>query len=291
MKRFLPFVLLAACGGDDVASTPDAAPPRTFGGDRPVELAVPDLEDGETYPLVLLLHGHGVSGLVQEAYLKLNLVDDRGVFFLAPDGTVSSVDGHSHWNAESGCCNHGDPTVDDVAYLGGLIDDVMAAWPIDPARVYVWGHSNGGFMSYRMACERADVVVGIAPLAGASTSTAGTDDCEPSRPVNVLHLHGTADTIIPYAGGNVGDGAFLSAEGSVDAWQALNGCDATRTAGDALDLEQDLDGAETAIEDADGCPAGGAVTLATMQGVTHFPDVVAGFGDAVLDWMFAHPRQ
>jgi polyhydroxybutyrate depolymerase len=286
MKRLSICVLLAACGGGD----PEDPPPTIFGGDRSVELQVPDVEPGETYPLVLLLHGHGISGLIQQAYLKLDLVDGRGVFLLAPDGSLSDVDGHSYWNAESGCCNHGDDSVDDVAYLGGLIDDVMAAWPIDPARVYVWGHSNGAFMSYRMACERADVVVGIAPLAGAATSLGGVDDCDPSQPVNVLHIHGTTDSTVPYDGANFGKGEFPGAIESVDQWQAHDGCDATRTDGDAIDLEMDVDGAETTVEDADGCPDGGAVSLWSMVGAGHIPDVVPGYGDLVLDWLLAHPR-
>lgn len=292
MKRLLPLLLLAACGGDDASTPPDAAPTVNFGGDRPVELQVPDdLADGETYPLIVLLHGHGINGLVQQAFLKItDLVDRRGVFLIAPDGTTSGVDGHSYWNAESGCCNHGDHSVDDVAYLSGLIEDISAAWPIDPARVFVWGHSNGGFMAYRMACDRADLVAGIAPLAGAATSLGGVDDCAPSQPVNVLHIHGTADPTIPYPGGNIGEGAFPGAVASVDEWQAHDGCDATRTAGDAFDLERDLDGSETTVADADGCPSGGAVSLWTIEGGTHTPDVVPEYGDLVLDWMLAHPR-
>jgi len=290
MKKVLLLTLLAACGGDDAAVGPDAAPQLIFGGDRPTELQVPDLEPGETYPLVLLLHGHGVSGLVQQAYLKLDLVDQRGVFLLAPDGSLSGVDGHAYWNAESGCCNHGEHDVDDVAYLGTMLEDVMAAWPIDPARVYVWGHSNGGFMAYRMACDRADLVAGIAPLAGAATSLNGDDDCDPSQPVNVLHIHGTSDAVVPFTGTNFGKGTFPGAIESVDQWQAHDGCDATRTAGEALDVEADIDGAETTVADADGCPAGGAVTLWTMTGASHIPDVVPAYGDLVLDWLLAHPR-
>ncbi len=290
MKRAAILILLAACGGDDATSTPDAAPPRVFGGDRPTELQVPDLEDGQTYPLVMLLHGHGFSGLVQEGFLKLDLVDQRGVFFVAPDGTASTVDGHPMWNAESGCCNHGDHDVDDVAYLGSVLDDIMAAWPIDPTRVFVWGHSNGGFMAYRMACDRADVVSGIAPLAGASTTLDGVIDCDPSQPVNVLHIHGTADSTVPYAGTDFGKGRYPGAVDSVGEWQTHNGCDATRTAGAAIDLESDLAGAETTVEDADGCPAGGAVSLWRIAAGSHLPDVVPGYGDLVLDWMLAHPR-
>ena len=71
--------------------------------------------------------------------------------------------------------------VDDVAYVGGLIDEALRTWPVDPKRVYIVGHSNGDFMAHRLACERADVVVAIAGLAGAGIAIDGSG-CSPSKP-------------------------------------------------------------------------------------------------------------
>src|SRR5438270_58051 len=96
LRRVVLGVALAACGSS-------AAPPPTltFGGDRPVTLQVPPhLDQGKRYPLVLILHGYGASGFVQEAYFGMNqaAVEDRA-FVLAPDGLVDST-GHEFWNAD-----------------------------------------------------------------------------------------------------------------------------------------------------------------------------------------------
>lgn len=283
----------AACGGagddggdDDVA--PDAAPPREFGGERQVELQVPaGFDPAQRYPLVLILHGYSVSGLLQQAYLGLGeLALDGHAFVLAPDG-VEDSQGNKAWNSGGACC--GDRAADDVAYLGGLIDDVSAAWPVDPARVYVIGHSNGHFMAYRMACERADVISAIVGLAGAMISTDGSG-CTPSQPVSSLHIHGTADETIGYDGGTI-EGTYPGAIASVELWADKAGCAATRTAGEPIDLVRDLAGAETQVEAHDACPAGLGVELWTIVAGSHIPNLVDGSGDRMFAWLQAHARE
>jgi polyhydroxybutyrate depolymerase len=287
-KILLASLVLAACGGDDDdgAATPDARPSQQYGGDRPVELQTPAIEPGETYPLVLLLHGYGVNGLIQTAYLQMADLPDEGIFLLAPNGTTDAQ-GNQFWNASPWCCGNGS-TVDDVAYLGGLVEDVMADWPIDPARVYAIGHSNGHFMSYRLACERADLFAAIGGLAGGAYSLDGTG-CDPSQPVNVLHIHGTADATVPYEGAATGPG-FPGAVASVDQWQAKNGCATTRTTGTPMDLDKNQAGDETVVETGDDCPAAGAVELWTINGAGHVPAVADDFGDRLRAWLLAHAR-
>lgn len=293
----LALSFLAACGGgggDDSAPAPDAAPlrPVVFGGDRPVQLGVPfDLVDGQTYPLFLILHGYGVDGFTQQAYLGLGALRDvPGAFVLAPDGTVDGG-GSRFWNASGACCDFGGIGVDDVAYLGGLIDDVMAAWPVDPARVFVVGHSNGGFMANRLACERADVVTGIAEMAGAGVSIDAAA-CTPSAPVNVLHIHGTDDATVRYDGGTLVNGAdpYPGALATTAQWAADDGCGDTFTEGTALDLITQTAGAETVPMTYDDCPAGGTVALWPMDGGPHIPTLTNAFAPALIDWLMAHPR-
>jgi polyhydroxybutyrate depolymerase len=276
MTRLAFFTLLsiAACGGDD--GNPPDAPPTTFGGDRPVNLQVPLLTEGEQYPLVLILHGFGANGFVQQAYFGMNkLAEERGMFVLAPDGLADST-GKQFWNADDTCCDFENKNPDDVAYLGGLIDDVMAAWPVDPQRVRVIGHSNGGFMSYRLACDRADVVTSIVSLAGNAVNV----PCTPSEAVHVLHVHGTADDTVPFAGGPA----------SVDAWAGLDGCTGERSDGGTLDLDQGITGDETQTATTAGCPSGGAVELWTMNGSGHVPSLFASFEANVSLWWDDHPR-
>src|SRR5690606_11379293 len=108
-------------------------------------------------------------------------------------------------------------------------------------QVFVLGHSNGGYMAYRMACERADAITAIASLAGNASSM--PEACTPSRPVNVVHLHGTADDTVPFAG----------AMPSVEQWAMKNGCGTTRTPTMDYDFDTAVAGAETHAAATDGC--------------------------------------
>ena len=241
------------------------------------------LDEATLYPLVMVLHGYGASGFVQQAYFGAYPLATSGkAFVIAPDGTIDSS-GKQFWNADPACCDFGNTGVDDVAYLGKILDDLLASdWPIDPNRVFLIGHSNGGFMAYRMACERADIIAAIAPLAGLASSQPAT--CTPSRPVNVLHMHGTADASIPFTS----DGA--GAEQSTAQWAQKNGCGTTRTAGPDLDLEQNLAGAETHTATVDGCPALGKVEQWTIEGGGHIPVFGPTFSQTWFDWLSAHAR-
>jgi len=284
LRAMLLVAVVAACGSD-----PDAPRPLTFGDDRLVDLKTPAmLADGKQYPLYLVLHGFGASGFAQSAYFGISgLPAANEAFVLAPDGTPNSM-GRLFWNADPACCDFENQRPDDVAYLGKLLDDVLATgWPIDPRRVFVVGHSNGGFMSYRLACERSDVIAAIASLAGLASSDAAT--CLPAREVNVLQIHGTLDATVPYAAGGSGIGT-VGAEGSVNQWATHNGCGTTRTAGAPLDLEVSVAGAETYPHTTTGCPAGGAVDLWELRGAGHIPNWGPAFTPALVQWFADHPR-
>lgn len=233
-------------------------------------------DEGRAYPLVLVLHGYGANGFVQQAYFGAGALATRGeAFVLAPDGTTDQ-NGRQFWNADPVCCDFGNLDPDDVAYLGGLVEDVIDAWPIDPDAVYSIGHSNGGFMSYRLACERSDLFSAILSLAGNAASV----PCQPARPVSVLHIHGTADDVVPLAG----------AAPSVGQWAGLDGCTGARARGEDLDLEVGLPGAETRTEATGGCPAGVAVDLWTVEGGGHIPSFGAAFAPAIWRWLTDHRR-
>lgn len=274
--------LVLACGSD-AAQTPDQV---EFGGDRPVFLEVPTSYDhGTPTPLLLVLHGFGANGFTQLRYTKLDeLVEEQGILLAAPDGTVNA-EGKQFWNATDACCGAGSG-VDDVAYLSGLIADISAVWNVDPARVYLFGHSNGGFMSYRMACDQADSIAAIVSLAGATWDDPG--QCAPSSDVSVLQIHGTNDQTILYGGGTL----YPSATASTEIWAGYDGCGTSMTqAATNLDLEVSLDGAETTVQSFDGCPADVAVELWSIEDGSHLPNVTDGFRTAVWEWLAAHPKQ
>jgi len=274
---------LAGCGGGGERT-------RTFGGDRPVDLQIPaTFDDGDRYPLVVALHGYGVTGFIQQAYLGLKQLTDAGrAFVIAPTGYVNSQS-RPYWNADEGCCDYERAAPDDVGYLAALIDEVADAWPIDREAVFAIGQGNGGNMAYRLACDRADAVTAIVAIAaGAGLDPAA---CAPSRPVGVLHIHGTADTEFAYEGG----GPFQMAPGAPGAvecatrWAGLDGCDPARTADPAIDLDAVVPGAETRPERF-GCAPPIAVELWTMEGSDHLPNLVDGLVPAVWPWLEARRR-
>ena len=261
-------------------------------GRGPVAVHVPDEPDPDlALPLVVLLHGYCGTGAGQEAYFKLaQYVDARGFAFAYPTGTTD-LDGCPFWNATDACCNFDDSTVDDVAYVALLLDLVQAAIDVDPARVHLVGHSNGGFMAYRLACDLAGRVASIISLAGATFDDDATH-CQPSQPVHVLQIHGTFDPVIAYDGGTIGAHVYPSAAGTVERWLAHGGCQPDAdTSAPPLDLDSFVPGDETTVTKYEaGCEPGGSAELWTIVGGTHLPWLTEGFRTGVLDWVDGHPK-
>jgi polyhydroxybutyrate depolymerase len=283
-RALLGAVIFAACASEDPAGEP---PPTVFGGDRPATLQVPAAWDPDrAYPLVLLLHGWGGTSLLNQVYLGFTgAADARDLLIVAPDGTVDR-DGRPFWNASDHCCDIYGTGVDDVGYLVGLVEEIRAAYQVDPARIFALGHSNGGYMAYRLACEHADTFAAIASLAGvAAFRDAST--CVPAEPVSILQIHGTADDTVPYAGG----ASFPGAVASVERWATYDDCSGALAASGTLDIDKRLDGAETEVASAGSCPAGVAIDLWTIEGGAHSPVLDNPvFADQVWAFLTAHPK-
>lgn len=306
MRRWLAAAfllpLLAACqpsGGAGGSPGPVAAwhPPVAAGAtgpvgldSRPFQLHVPvGYDPARKVPLVVLLHGYGSSAAQQERYFNLTPESDRrGFLYAMPDGTVDR-DGRRFWNATEACCDTYRSGVDDVAYLERLLDTVAAAYSVDTTRVYLVGHSNGGFMAHRMACERSTRVTAIVSLAGAVDND--TSLCTPQRPVSVLEIHGTADATIKFGGGTRNGHPYPSVDATLATWRHINGCSARAdTSAPSLDLEPRLPGAETGVTIySAGCRDAAGVELWHISGGGHTPTLKAGFGPAIID--FLYPRR
>jgi len=320
MKKLLPFFALAltlGCGGTDsndggsggTAGSGGAGgaggiggqdfspnPPLVIGGDeRPATVEIPeDYDPTVAHPLLVFLHGFGaVAGEVQAAFFGvLNVVDEKDLVLIMPDGTLGE-DGNYFWNGTPACCDP-DNAVDDVGYLSGLIEEAKQTYNIDEKRVYLMGYSNGGFMSYRMACEASEIITAIVSLAG-STFADGAD-CQPAtRPVSVLQVHGTADTTIFYDG--LAD-AYPSAVDTVEFFAAAAGCDTSSpiALGD-VDLVSSVDGDETEqVAYTTDCRDGVDAALWTTRDGIHRPVFYQPgsgspvFADLATDWLFAHSR-
>ena len=236
-----------------------------------------------------MLHGYTASGALEELYLNITAESNkRGFLYAHPDGTKSAA-GEQFWNATDACCNFEGSKVDDSAYISKLIKDVQAAYNVDAKRIYLIGHSNGGFMSYRMACEHGDQIAAFASLAGAMYSD--VTKCAAATPVSLLEIHGTADATIKYDGGSIGPSTYPSAETSVANWVTFNKCGTTAdTSAAPLDLETNLPGSETNITSYTGCQAGTGVALWTMKGGSHIPSFSDSFIPGVMDFLYAHPK-
>lgn len=279
--------------GDLDAGTPDAGPsvPDPLITARPYANVVPvGYARGTPTPLVVLLHGYTASAATQEVYFKLTPVAQQRTFLLAlPDGTGAT--GSQFWNATDACCGFGQP-VDDVAYLTAVINDMKARYSVDPKRIFLVGHSNGGFMSHRMACDRSELIAGIVSLAGAVW--ADTARCAPTSPVNILQVHGTVDPVIQYAGGVAlaGQPPYPGAETTVRTWATKNQCTGAmlEPIGGNLDLVGDLAIAETEREAYTGCPPGAAAELWRIRAAGHVPAFNDDWGNTLYTWLQAHPK-
>jgi polyhydroxybutyrate depolymerase len=260
--------------------------------ERPVDIHVPPgYRDGTPAPLLVLLHGFGATGEVQEIYFGLTpAADEAGMLYVQPDGTRNAID-RQFWNATDACCA-GDlvSDVDDATYLRAVIAEVSSRYDVDRDRIFLVGHSNGGFMSHRMACDHADLVAALVSVAGATFLD--PDDCSPSEPVSVLQIHGREDDTIRFAGGSTTFGEYPGAEGTVERWAEENGCDPTPEAAPEpaeRDLVQDQPPAEVTSW-TEGCEGGVAVELWDQPGGVHIPAWSSTFAEQVIDWLVAHPK-
>jgi polyhydroxybutyrate depolymerase len=303
-KRWLPGALvllgLAACSpgagsatAHDPQRLPLAASPAAgrdvtikLGG-RPFQLYVPgSYRPGEQVPLVVLLHGFRASATMQETYFRMTGESERrGFLYAMPDGTADR-DGLRFWNATPACCDRYHTGVDDSDYLSRLLTEVASSYSVDPHRVYLVGHSNGGFMAYRMACDHAGVITAIVSLAGAMTDDPAR--CRPDRPVSVLQIHGTADATIRFDGQTEGR-SYPSVATTLADWRRLDGCsDTADTSAPPMDLVSNLPGAETTVTTYhDGCRDGTRVELWSIQDGAHVPALTMTFARAVVDFLYA----
>jgi polyhydroxybutyrate depolymerase len=178
-------------------------------------------------PVVFVLHGGGGSGSGQERVTQggFNRIADReGIIVLYPDGVEHNWnDGRSNVNSPAFKKN-----VDDVGFLKAVLDAVAARYPVDRKRVFATGMSNGGFMSYRLACDAANTFLAIAPVVAGLSVDLGPR-CKPARPVSVAILNGTEDPLVPWQGGHVTvlgmkRGETWSAMRTYERWIDLDGC-------------------------------------------------------------------
>lgn len=217
--------------------------------------APPSIEEEAPAPLVLALHDAFGSAEKFQEITQLDQAAVAGNFVVVYPEALGIT-----WNGGF-CCGTArasEENVDDLGFLTRLLDELGATYPIDSDRVYAVGASNGAIMAYRLACELADRIAGVASVGGAMVM----DGCAPERPVSILAIHGTDDGQVPYEGGPTSGAPdpVRSQPELIDAWAELNGC-------------ADVPQAET-VELVDtsswtDCPGGVSVSLLTVRGGGH----------------------
>jgi polyhydroxybutyrate depolymerase len=263
----------------DTAGSLDAADSGTLdttlnADGRTTQIQMPDDYDArQSYPLVIALHGYGMSGNWIDTYLALSEhVDERDVLLVAPDGHRDST-GQRFWNATDYCCDHYGANPADAAYILSLIDEARARFSVDSDRVYLIGFSNGGFMAYRLACEHPDRFAGIVSVSGSSFDDEDACAATDGGP-RILHVHGTADTVVGYYGTLLYPGARTVAE----RWAERNTCDADPTDAGRSDFDLNVLGDETWKREWRGCKDDSRVALWALQGGLHMPTLRESVG-------------
>jgi len=187
-------------------------------------------------PVVLALHGALMNGPMMVWFSGLNKkADEAGFIVVYPSGTGTGT--FLTWNAGGFPGKWAEGRADDVAFIGKLMDDLFRVVAADEKRVYACGMSNGGMMCYRLAAEMSDRIAAIAPVAGA----VALEESKPSRPVPVIHFHGSKDNIVPFEEAASKARPFMkfkSVEESIQTWVTLNGCEKEPTT-DTLSNEAD----------------------------------------------------
>lgn len=190
-----------------------------FGGEnRTYSFYVPaSYNSASPVPLVLNLHGYTSNGQEQRVYANFMPIADTANFIVVhPDGTINSFTNERFWNF-----NILGATVNDVGFLEALIDTISANYSINSDRVYSVGMSNGGYMSYYLACQ-SNRFAAVGSVTGAM-SIGMYNNCNTSNPTPAIQVHGTADNVVPYAGN-------LTSKPIVDVvnfWVNNNGCNTT----------------------------------------------------------------
>ena len=220
--RYIPLLLLLiGCTFSSFAQETINASITHDGIQRDYILYIPELYDGNTtVPLVLNFHGFGSSASQQMFYGDFrDIADTEGFLLVHPEGTTFI--GNQFWNVGfPGLSSN----IDDVGFTEALIDELATLYAIDLDRVYATGMSNGGFMSFLLACQLSEKIAAVASVTGSMTQDT-FDDCNAQHPTPILQIHGTEDDVVLYNENNLS----LPIPDVISYWVDHNNCETTPT--------------------------------------------------------------
>merc|ERR1711907_863654 len=292
-------VLLVVLGREVAAAertqTLVSPPSRT----RMVDVGTPTSYDAgreEGCPLLMILHGLGLVGEIAAGRFQADEIsDDLDLIWTAPDAfftSTSSLSGFApvpSWCATEQCCcgvrcsslvpfgrdNICDDSYDrDSRFLRDTIETIVERFNVDPSRIYVTGVSNGGWMTFRLACDHSDIIAGIMPVCGAPYRGNLRQRCPNASPIHLLHVHGELDFLVDYAGNTREQ--LDSAEVNVRRWaREINNCEEERAFSSPYVTNNPHSGYGSRLEERvdpvryTNCDA--ATELWTVRGVGHCP--------------------
>jgi polyhydroxybutyrate depolymerase len=252
-------------------------------------VVVPSASRERSVPLVIYLHGYGAGGREDFFHLASRAEED-GFLYAFPDGIVDEH-GRRSWSSTAYCCARTGPGGDDVAFLDHLIEETEERHRVDARRIFVVGHSLGGFLAQQFACDGAHELAAIVSHAGALWKDPSR--CLPASPPSVLLIHGDADRVVSYQGG-VGPrtgNAYSSAQETFQRWAGLAKCRPPRKVLPPVGFTAPPAGKETLRERYEACANGTGVELWTMQGIGHMHVFNEAGTRAVWEFLVAHPRK
>ena len=169
-------------------------------------------------PVLFVLHGYTSRGLWIMNYSGFqSIADDTGFIAIYPQGTLLPATGQTHWNVGGWTTSS---TTDDVGFINSVINFLNDEYSIDPKRIYSTGMSNGGYMSFKLACDLSSRIAAVVSVTGSMTNQT-FDGCNPSHSTSVAQIHGLQDTVVSYAG----NGFSKPIEEVMDYWVNNNNCE------------------------------------------------------------------
>lgn len=230
----------------------------------------------QAVPLLFNLHGYSSNNEEQTFYADFRPIADTANFIIChPNGTPDPT-GNLFWNVGFDFTG---TNIDDEGFLMALLDTLSTQYQIDPRRVSSTGMSNGGYMSYSLACTQTDRIAAIASVTGSMTNWQ-INNCQPSRPIPILQIHGTADPVVPYTGGPYA----LHIDSLVSYWKHQNGCGDMPTAQDLPNLNL-ADNCTATRYTYTNCDAGSQLELYRIEGGAHtWPGSIINFAGTCQDF-------
>ena len=186
---------------------------------RTYYMSYPDnISEQESAPLIINMHGFGSNALSQRYYSEMDeFAHEQGIAVVYPQGIVNSI-GSTSWNVGT---FWDFSNLDDVGFIEEMIDKISNDFNIDQDRIYACGMSNGGYMSYELACELEDRIAAFGSVTGNFMLNQSSGQlCEFTREIPIIHFHGTSDSVVDYYPPSF-DGALTPFE-SADFWSRYN---------------------------------------------------------------------